>query len=98
MVPGPPPWVHPVRMSDRGTETTNGKAAMDNLARVRHASVQVARVQRRIWLLQTLLWPVVALCGVAVAVVVARRLQRRRPVVVEAGDATVAPAAPVASD
>ncbi|UMB69447.1 hypothetical protein [Mycobacterium paraterrae] len=71
---------------------------MENLARVRHASRQVARAQRRIWLLQTLFWPVVALCGIAVVVVVVRRVRRHRPVVAEASEATVAPSPQVLSD
>lgn len=64
---------------------------MDNLARVRHASLQVARVQRRIWLLQTLFLPVVALCGIAVALAVVRRGWRRRAAVAETSDVPLAP-------
>jgi len=71
---------------------------MQNLARVRDASLQVARVQRRIWLLQTLFLPVVALCGIAVAVVVARRVWSRPRVVAEASDVAVPPSPGLPSD
>lgn|GEM_PF-3253605 len=51
---------------------------MDNLARVRRASMQVAKVQRRFWLLQTIFWPaVVAAGGVIIAVAVASWVRRR---------------------
>ncbi len=51
---------------------------MDNLARVRRASIEVAKVQRRFWLLQTIFWPVVVIGGVVTAVAVSNRVWRRR--------------------
>lgn len=50
---------------------------MANLARVREGSIQVAKVQRRIWLVQAVFWPLVAVGGVAIAVVIARSVWRR---------------------
>lgn len=64
------------------------KADMDNLARVRRASMQVAKVQRRFWLLQTIFWPtVVAAGGLIAAVAVGSFLRRRRNTVAETHDA-----------
>lgn len=71
---------------------------MDNLARVRHASRQVARVQRRIWLLQTLFLPAVALCGIAITLALAGRARRRRAAVAKASDVSVAPPVEVQPD
>ena len=65
------------------------KATMSTLGRVRETSVQVAKVQRRIWLIQTVFWPVIGIIGVVLAVVTARSAWRRW------GTSThVAPAAP----
>jgi hypothetical protein len=59
-------------------DTHGRKAAMATLARVRDASVQVAKVQRRIWLIQTIFWPLITIAGVVVAFVVARSVWQRR--------------------
>jgi hypothetical protein len=70
---------------------------MDNLARARHASVQVAKVQRRIWLLQTILWPAVVIGGIVTTVAIGGWLWRRRtatPATNEVVLATDAPAGP----
>jgi hypothetical protein len=56
---------------------------MDNLVRVRQASLRVAKVQRRIWLLQTLFLPVAVICCAALATAVAVRAWRRHAVVGE---------------
>lgn len=50
---------------------------MDNLVRLREARSQVVKVQRRIWILQAIFWPVVVLGGIVVAVGVARLAWRR---------------------
>ena len=50
---------------------------MDNVVRLRHARSQVMKVQRRIWILQALLWPVVALSSIVIAATVARLAWRR---------------------
>jgi len=63
---------------------------MDNVARVRRASIRVAKVQRRIWLLQTIFWPVVVIGGLVTVVVVGSRVWRRRNATVEANDAGLA--------
>lgn len=60
---------------------------MDNLTRVRLASIRVAKAQRRIWLLQTLFLPVIAILGTALAAAIARRSWRRRPVVADTSGA-----------
>ena len=70
---------------------------MDNLARVRHASVQVAKVQRRIWLLQTILGPALVIGGLVTTVAVGGWLWRRRgatPATDEVVPAADAPAGP----
>jgi hypothetical protein len=59
---------------------------MDNVARVRQASIRVAKVQRRIWLLQTIFLPVVAIVGIVTAIAVGSRVWRRRNEAVEAND------------
>ncbi len=59
---------------------------MGNVARVRQASIRVAKVQRRIWLLQTLTWPVVAVGGIAAVAAVAGWVRRRRHAAVETDD------------
>jgi hypothetical protein len=59
---------------------------MDNLARVRQASNRVAKVQRRIWLLQTIFLPVVAIGGIVTAIAVGSWVWRRRNATVEAND------------
>jgi hypothetical protein len=43
------------------------KGVMDNLDRVRPVLTRVAKVQRRIWLLQAAFWPVVTLVGIVAA-------------------------------
>lgn len=59
---------------------------MGNVARVRQASIRVAKVQRRIWLLQTLTWLVVAVGGLAAVAAVAGWVRRRRHAAVETDD------------
>ncbi len=63
---------------------------MDNVARVRQASIRVAKVQRRIWLLQTVFLPVVAIFGVVAAIAVGSWLWRRRHTTGEANDVVLA--------
>jgi hypothetical protein len=63
---------------------------MDNVARVRQASLRVATIQRRIWLLQTIFWPVVAIGGIVTAIAVGRWVWRRRNATVEANDVVLA--------
>ena len=58
---------------------------MSTLGRVRETSVQVAKVQRRIWLIQTVFWPVIGITGLVIAFVAARGVWQRR---------VAAPAAP----
>ncbi len=53
------------------------KADMDNLDRVRRASIQVAKVQRRIWLLQAFFWLAVVVAGGVITAVALRRWRRR---------------------
>lgn len=60
---------------------------MDNLARVRRASIEVAKVQRRFWLLQTIFWPAVVIGGVVTAVAVGGRMWRRRNAATETDEA-----------
>jgi hypothetical protein len=60
--------------------------AMDNVARVRRASIRVAKVQRRIWLFQTIFWPAVAIGGLVTAIAVGSWVWRRRNPTVEAND------------
>ena len=62
---------------------------MDNLVRLRQARRQVVKVQRRIWILQALFWPVVALGSVAIATTVARLAWRRYNAATVTGDAAV---------
>jgi hypothetical protein len=62
---------------------------MDTLARARDASIQVGRIQRRIWLIQTVFWPLVGIIGVVLAFVAVRSVWRRRET-----PTWVAPAAP----
>jgi hypothetical protein len=62
------------------------KADMDNVARVRRASIRVAKVQRRIWLFQTIFLPVVAIGGIVAAIAVGSWVWRRRNATVEAND------------
>jgi hypothetical protein len=66
------------------------KANMDNVARVRHASIQVAKVQRRIWLLQAIFWPVVVIGGIVTAIAVGSWVWRRYNTTNEANDAVLA--------
>ncbi len=63
---------------------------MDNVARVRHASMRVAKVQRRIWLLQTIFWPVVAIGGLVTAFAVGSWAWRRRTTAGRANDVVLA--------
>jgi hypothetical protein len=51
---------------------------MDTLARARDASIQVGRIQRRIWLIQTLFLPLVGIIGLVLAVVAIRSVWRRQ--------------------
>jgi heme/copper-type cytochrome/quinol oxidase subunit 2 len=66
------------------------KADMDNVTRVRQASIRVAKVQRRIWLLQMIFWPVVAISGIVTVIAVGSWVWRRRNATAEANG--VAPA------
>jgi hypothetical protein len=59
---------------------------MDNVARVREASIRVAKVQRRIWLLQTIFLLVVAIGGIVTAMAVGSWVWRRGNATVEAND------------
>jgi hypothetical protein len=59
---------------------------MDNVARLWQASVRVASVQRRIWLLQAIFWPVVAIGGILTAIAVGSWVWRRRNATVDAND------------
>ena len=63
---------------------------MDNVARVRRASIRVAKVQRHIWLLQTIFWPVVVIGGIVAVVAVGSQVWRRRNATVEANDVGLA--------
>ena len=70
---------------------------MGNVARVRQASIRVAKVQRRIWLLQAISWLVVAVGGIAAVAAVAGWVRRRRHAAVETDDVVlVAPGGPAA--
>ena len=60
---------------------------MGNVARVRQASIRVAKVQRRIWLLQAVSWLVVAVGGLAAVAAVAGWLRRRHHAAVATDDA-----------
>jgi hypothetical protein len=51
---------------------------MDNVVRVREASLRVAKWQRRIWLIQTVILPLAAIVGVVVAVAFVAGVWRRR--------------------
>jgi hypothetical protein len=62
---------------------------MNNLVRLREARSQVVKVQRRIWILQAVFWPVVVLGGIVIAAAVARLAWRRYSSSAEAHDATV---------
>jgi hypothetical protein len=64
---------------------------MDNLVRLREARSQVVKVQRRIWILQAIFWPVVVLGGIVIATAVARLAWR------QFSSATVVNDAPVTS-
>jgi hypothetical protein len=66
------------------------KAGMDNVARVRRASIKVAKVQRRFWLLQTIFWPVVVVAGIVAVVAVGGWVWQRRKVAVETKDVVLA--------
>ncbi len=59
---------------------------MDNVARVRQASIRVAKVQRRIWLLQTIFVPVVTIGGIVAAIAVGSWVWRRRNAAIETND------------
>jgi heme/copper-type cytochrome/quinol oxidase subunit 2 len=60
---------------------------MDNLTRVRQASAQVAKVQRRFWLFQTLFWPaVIGAAGVIAAVAVGSWVRYRRNAAAQTDD------------
>jgi hypothetical protein len=63
---------------------------MDNVARVRQASIRVAKVQRRIWLLQTIFWPVLAISGIVTAIAVGSWVWNRRNAAVEANHVALA--------
>jgi len=60
---------------------------MGNVARVRQASIRVAKVQRRIWLLQAVSWLVLAVGGLAAVTAVAGWLARRHHAAVATDDA-----------
>ncbi len=62
---------------------------MDNLVRLRQARSRVMRVQRRIWILQALFWPAVALGSVAIATTLARLAWRRYNAATVVDDAAV---------
>ena len=51
---------------------------MDGFARVRRTSLQVAKLQRRIWLVQTVVAPAVAIGGVVIAIAVGTWAWQRR--------------------
>ena len=51
---------------------------MDNLARVRRASTEIVKVQRRVWLLQSIFWPVLILSVIVAGAAITRRAWRRR--------------------
>lgn len=78
---------------------------MDRVARVRQASIKIGRIQRRVWLIQTLFWPVALVAGIVVVVAVGRLVWRRRATVVgsepaaaaAAGNGVVVSAAPAES-
>ncbi len=63
---------------------------MDKLARLRQAGTGVAKVQRRIWLLQATFWLAVALGGIAATIAVGRRAWRRLNAASVVNDAPVA--------
>lgn len=63
---------------------------MDKLARLRQAGTGVAKVQRRIWLLQATFWPAVTLGGIAATVAVGRRAWRRLNAAAVVNDAPAA--------
>jgi hypothetical protein len=63
---------------------------MDNLVRLRQAPRRIARVQRRIWLLQAAFWAAVAL-SIVTAIAIARLTWRRRHDAAVVNDVTVAP-------
>jgi hypothetical protein len=72
---------------------------MDNLARVRRASIEVAKVQRRFWLLQTVFWPVVVIGGVVTVVAVGSRVWRRRKAAAQTDQAGItSPSGPGATN
>ena len=62
---------------------------MDNLVRLRQARNRVVKVQRRIWILQAALWPVVVLSGIVIATAVARLAWRRYSSAAVVNDAPV---------
>lgn len=62
---------------------------MDNLVRLRHAQSRVMRVQRRVWILQALFWPVVTLGSIVIATTVARLAWRRYNASTVADDAVL---------
>ncbi|WP_292988685.1 hypothetical protein [Mycobacterium sp.] len=65
---------------------------MDRVARVRQASIKIGRIQRRVWLIQTLFWPGALVAGIVVVVAVGRLVWRRRATVVGSEPATAAAA------
>jgi hypothetical protein len=67
------------------------KADMDNVARVRQAFIRVTKAQRRIWLLQTIFLPVVAIGGIVTAIAVGSWVWRRRNATGEANDVVHVP-------
>jgi hypothetical protein len=68
---------------------------MDNLVRLREARSQVVKVQRRIWIIQALFWPVVVLGGIVIATAVAHLAWRRYSSPAVTHDATVTSRSPV---
>lgn len=63
---------------------------MDKFARLRQAGTGVAKVQRRIWLLQATFWPAVTLGGIAATIAIGRRAWRRLNAAAVANDAPAA--------
>ena len=69
---------------------------METLVRAQRASLKVARVQRRIWLIQALFWPAVVIGGLLTAAAAARWVRNRRTASAETCD--VVTTQPLGSD
>ncbi|WIM86743.1 hypothetical protein PT015_17905 [Candidatus Mycobacterium wuenschmannii] len=59
---------------------------METLVRAQRASLKVAKVQRRIWLIQALFWPVIVIGGLLTAAAAARWAWNRRTASAESRD------------